>query len=315
MLRPPVVTRKQAQGFSIVMAMRDTPREREFAKKSIPSAIALNPSEMIVGIDGDPGADELTDYIQSLAGDFNGLRVVSIPRSGEWRFSLANVIWHCYKACNNDAVLVFDVDTVLRPAVMKGSTLVGHKNVAVVSFTKRFFSRTVGDYVRYISYRIHVRRSTNVFAGTYWLWRPYYFDAVDRDGLSRIVNGIDTYMVYAIGEDGRYKILTLKDIGVNCLDYENEYYPWRQFADGVYWGANKPRAVIASILHAGFILCDSMAYNKWLTWKGYRWAWQNYGSDACQEARQAADVNDWCMRGGSRYFADMSWGRQGTGYA
>ena len=38
--------------FTIVVAFRDTPRERAFAEKSIPSAIALGPDELVVGIDG-----------------------------------------------------------------------------------------------------------------------------------------------------------------------------------------------------------------------------------------------------------------------
>ena len=56
--------------FGIVMPMRDTPREREFATKSVPSAIALRPSEMMMGIDDGHGADGLEEYLRSLAGGF-----------------------------------------------------------------------------------------------------------------------------------------------------------------------------------------------------------------------------------------------------
>ena len=300
--------------FGVVMPMRDTPREREFARQSVPSAIALGPSEMVVGIDDDPGADELEEYILSLGGGFEGLRVVRVPRSGEWQFSLSNVIWSCYKSCRYDAVLVFDVDTVLRPVVLKGRGLVGRDNVAVVSFTKRLLCRTAGDYVRYATYRAKVARSSYVFAGTYWVWLPYYFVAVDRGGLSRIANGIDAYMVHAINRDGRYSIATLKDIGVRCLDYENEFYPWRQYSDGVYWAANWATSVVHRVLGAARMMIHAAAYNKRWAWRGYRWGRSHYDSDACREARSVADVNEWAMRGGSRYFADMDWERHGTGY-
>jgi len=304
-----------AKGFGVVMPMRDTPREREFAKLSIPSAVALEPSEMVVGIDDDPGADELEDYILSLVGGFKGLRVVRVRPSTEWQFSLSNVIWSCYKSCKYDAVLAFDVDTVLRPAVFKGRSVVGHDNVAVVSFTKHLLCRTVGDYVRYVTYRAKVMRSSYVFAGTYWVWLPYYFNAVDREGFSKIVNGIDTYMVHAINRDGRYSIVTLKDIGAKCLDYENEFYPWRQYSDGVYWAANCPCSVVHRVRGTARMMYDAVTTNRRWAWRGYRWGRCNYDSAACRAARLATDVNEWSMQGGSHHFADMDWERQSTGYA
>lgn len=300
--------------FSIVMPARDTPREREFAKKSVPSALALGPSEVVVGIDEGPDADDFEDHIRSQAGGLAGLRVVRVPKSDKWKFSLANTIWHCYKECNHDAVLAFDVDTVLRPSVLKGRHLVGRNNVAVVSFTKRLFSPTIGDRLRYASYRWRVWRSSYVFAGTYWVWLPYYFAAVDRQGLSQIVNGIDTYMLHALNLDGRYSVVTLKDIGVDCLDYENEFYPWRQFSDGVYWAAQPTRRTLGSFLRTGYLLWHAVAYNKPWTWRGYMWGIRNRDSPACRAARTALDVNDWSMWGGSRYFAHMNWSRKGTGF-
>lgn len=300
--------------FSIVMPARDTPREREFARKSVPSALALGPSEIVVGIDEGPGADDFEEHIRSQAGGFAGLRVVRVPPSAEWKFSLANTIWHCYKECSHDAVLAFDVDTVLRPSVLKGLHMVGRDNVAVVSFTKRFFSPTVGDRLRYATYRWRVRRSSCVFAGTYWLWLPYYFAAVDKRGLSQIANGIDTYMVRALDLDGRYSVTTLKDIGVDCLDYENQFYPWRQFSDGVYWSTRPTGRRGGRIFRAAYILWHAVSYNKPWTLKGYLWGIRNRDSAACRAARSAVDADEWSMQGGSRYFAHMSWSRKGTGF-
>ena len=44
-----MVLKQQTMNFSIVVPFRDTPSEREFAKKSIPSAVRLKPNEIIVG--------------------------------------------------------------------------------------------------------------------------------------------------------------------------------------------------------------------------------------------------------------------------
>ena len=110
-----------APPFTIVVPFRDTPRERKFAERSIPSAIALGPDELVVGIDGagegtggdgdGDGDDALAAFISALCerhGHAGRLSVVRAARSPEWRFQLANVIWHCYRASRNDVALSFD---------------------------------------------------------------------------------------------------------------------------------------------------------------------------------------------------------------
>ena len=51
----------QMKQFSIVIPFRDTPCERKFAETSIPAAIKLNPSEIVIGVDA-PAVREM--YLQ-----------------------------------------------------------------------------------------------------------------------------------------------------------------------------------------------------------------------------------------------------------
>lgn len=320
------------------MPFRDTPREREFAKKSIPSAIRLNPDEFVVGVDA-PADDSLTDMIREIcdAESFGRLRIIPVERSPEWKFQLANTIWHCYKACRNDAILAFDVDSTLRPAVLAGRDMVGTDDIAVVSFTKKLLISSMVDLLRYTFYRWRVRTSGYVFAGIYWIHRPYYILNVPLDGLQNIRNGIDTYMTECIMKEGRHRIVTLKDIGVDCMDRQNGDYPWRQFQDGIWYYANrnefremwleKMRLTGASDT-AGFlrgvigrnprlfILTKAAAYQHWWALRGWLWASRNRSHTAVQKAH-GVTLAEWNLEGSTYVDNIYDWerhGRLGTGF-
>ena len=316
------------------MPFRDTPRERKFAEKSIPSAIALKPDELVIGLDA-PADDSLMRFIRDVCDErsFKNLRLVQVERSAEWEFQLANIIWHCYEACRNDTILAFDVDTVLRPAVLAGCDMVGTSSIAVVSFTKKLLINNPCDVLRYLSYRWRVRNSQHVFSGTYWIHRPSYMEDVPLAGLQRISNGIDTYMVKRVLDGGRRSIVTLKDIGVDCLDYQNNDYPWRQFQDGIWYYAN--RTEFRGILRASragaklgivtrildrypvlAVLINVVAYqHPWLI-RGWVWASRNNTHEAVQNAR-GATLDEWGLAGAAYVKQIRDWkrtGRLGTGF-
>ena len=319
--------------FSIVMPFRDTPRERKFAEKSIPSAIALGPDELIIGVDA-PAHESLLSLISDLCSKygFSKYRALQVPRSKEWRFQLANIIWHCYKESRHDRILAFDVDSVLRPAVMRGLNEVGNNNAAIVSFTKKNLVDGLGGLVRYVSSRLRVKRSSFVFTGIYWIYRPYYFEDVDMDGMMSIGNGIDTHMVNRVTDLGRHKILMLKEIGVDCMDLQNEDYPWRQFQDGIWHYANKEQLKLRRdgpltrsdlLIHAVkkrfpflSVLARSAAY--WHPWflRGWLWARRNSSHDAVVSARSST-MDAWSILGSKHVKNIRNWdvhGRTGTGF-
>ena len=320
------------------MPFRDTPRERRFAEKSIPSAIELDPDELVVGVDA-PADDSLMRLIRGICDmrSFKNLRIVQVERSPDWRFQLANIIWHCYKASRNDTILAFDVDSVLRLGVLAGRDMVGVDNIAVVSFTKKLLVRSLGDLLKYASYRWRVRTSPYVFAGIYWIHRPYYMQDIPLDGLQKIRNGIDTYMIERIFELERHRIVTLKDIGVDCMDYQNEDYPWRQFQDGVWYyanrnefrrqrrermlltGATSARGYLSKIIDRDpklFVLIKTIAYQHWWMLRGYLWASRNRTHAAVQRAH-GLTFEEWNLEG-STYIKEIhDWkkqGRTGTGF-
>ncbi|MDE0399345.1 MAG: hypothetical protein OXL96_16235 [Candidatus Poribacteria bacterium] len=323
--------------FSIVMPFRDTPRERKFAEKSIPSAIALEPDEFLIGVD-EPADESFLALISRLCAkqSFTNYRILPVPKSDKWRFQLANIIWHCYQECRNDRILAFDVDSILRPAVLNGLGFVGRDGNAVVSFTKRLPIESAGDLIRYVSYRLRVMTSSHVFGGVYWIYRPYYWEDVDLEGMMSIQNGIDTYMMNRVLEQGRHKTLTLKEIGVYCMDRENGDYPWRQFQDGVWCYANKERFrdiqretrnlrspgardIVANVIDRSptlLILLKSIAYcYPWLL-RGWLWARQNPDHEAVSRARDITR-EAWSLVG-SQYIKNLrDWerhGRRGTGF-
>ena len=319
------------------MPFRDTPRERKFAERSIPSAIVLKPDEFVIGIDEPADPSFLTLISELCAGhSFQNYKILPVPKSDKWKFQLANIIWHCYQECRNDRILAFDVDSVLRPTVLRGLDLVGYDGNAVVSFTKKLLIRGFGDLIRHVSYRLRVRRSLFVFSGIYWIYRPYYLQDIDLKKLKTIENGIDTYMVDQIHTTDHHKVLTLKEIGVDCLDLQNEDYPWRQFQDGIWYYTNRDKwivskkqnwekknslliLVISKILHRNpllMILLKSIIYcHPWFI-RGWMWARQNPDHSAVRAA-QDLSFNEWVLMG-SKYVHNIhNWhdkGRQGTGF-
>ena len=309
--------------FGIVVAFRDTPRERTFAERSIPSAIALAPDELVVGIDGEEGGDGrdgLAGFVSSLCGRHayaGRLSVVRVERSAEWGFQLANVIWHCYKASRNDAVLSFDIDSVLRREALRGARMVGRDGVATALVSKRMLTRTPSEYVRFAALSLRARLGTSARAssGAYWLHLPWYFANVEREGLAGIANGIDDYMLARIADNGTHRIVRAPGIGAVSLDVENVDYPWRQFADGMWHGANgSPRRAgpRAALREAALAVGKAAAYQRPHVARGWLWAVRHQDSEACRAARET-DLAGWITRG-STYVRDRKWGREGTGF-
>ena len=306
--------------FGIVVAFRDSPRERVFAEKSIPSAIALGPDELIVGIDSG-GGDGLADFVSQLCerhGFAGRLSFVRVARSAEWRFHLANVIWHCYKASRNDAVLSFDIDSVLRRHALSGARVVGKDGVAAALVSKRVRTSTLSEYVRFVMLSLRARTGTSAAAssGSYWLHLPWYFANVTMDGLAGISNGIDDYMLNRIVDNGTHRIARIPGTGVVSLDIENPDYPWRQFADGIWHGANgslRRAGPRAALRQAALAMAKATAYQRPHVARGWLWAVRHQDSEACRVARKIGFL-DWVLEHGSKYVRDRKWDRKGTGF-
>ena len=311
--------------FSVSMCFRDTPKERKFALRSIPSAIRLGPEELVIGID-EPVRDDFPGYIAGICkkNGFDGLRLIRVPHTPEWNFQMAHTIWECYHACRYDRILTFDVDSELRKDVMLGYDIIGTDGAAVVSFTKKFLIRTPGDYIRHVISRARVKSTDYVFSGIYWVYKPYYFANVKKDRMQKINNGIDTYMNNCIMKRKTHRIVTRKEIGVSCMDYQNEDYPWHQFACGIWMYANMNtlkmgtmklksggtgplmRAVINAVNRFPFLslLIYAMIYQYPVAISGWRWAAKHRGSEAVAAAA-GMSYDDWVMYEYARHIKEL----------
>lgn len=237
--------------------------------------------------------------------------------SPEWRFQLANVIWHCYKASRNDAALSFDIDSVLRREALRGAGMVGRDGVAAALVSKRMLTRTPSEHLRFAALYVRARLCTSARAssGAYWLHLPWYFANVTKEGLAGISNGIDDYMLARMAANGTHRVVRVPGTGAVSLDVENIDYPWRQFADGMWHGANgslRRAGPRAALREAALAMGKAAAYQRPHVARGWLWAVRHQDSEACRAAR-GTDLAGWITLG-SKYVRDREWGREGTGF-
>lgn len=312
--------------FSIILPFRDTSLERKFAEKSLPSAIALNPDELIIGVDS-PADSSLIDLILNLCQQFKDVNIVQVPRSNEWNFQLANVLWSCFEECKNDVVFVGFIDTVFKPVLLEGLDYIGQNNNLVVSFPLRPLTRNLGEWIRYLSVLWTIRKKKHVYGGTSWLYLPYIYEDVDKKGMQKLYNGVDTYMERCIVNAGRHKMITLLKQGGQSMSLENPDYPWRQFEWGVWKYANidvekkkrlqRGRGALSRLLtyiinRFPVLPVLKLSFTRQHQWRlrGWLWAKKNPTNIAVTKARDVSyEVYSF---EGAKYIRDIhDWGKHG----
>lgn len=225
--------------FTVVLPVRGTEKELKFMDKSIPSAIKLNPGEIIFAVD-DPVIPAVQEKITSICKQYNYDKYVIMPFSKDngWKFQLAYILWNVYAKAKYDKILSFDIDSIVREDVLEGYHIIGIDDIAVYSFTKKLLLKSFLDYQRYFFYRMRVKQTDKPFSGIYWVYRPYFFKIIDVSKYKELVNGVDTFLIESL-ESTDYKLHASKTIGCDCLDVQNEDYPWRQFQTGIWVYANQ----------------------------------------------------------------------------
>ena len=355
--------RGRAKPFSIVVPFRDTPRERAFAERSLPAAAALRPDEIVIGVDSPPAAG-LEGFLRGAAaggGEGEGgppapcrivapsaradarpdareggppapCRIVAVARSAEWAMHPAHVVHECFGRCSTGTALLYNIDTVLRPAVLGGLDVVGRDGVAVVSYSLRLLTHDARSTARYWSYRARARVRGASDTGTFWLHLPDYFEHVDASGYARVANGFDTYIYEAFGAGRGPRAVAVPTLGADCMDRENGDLEWRQFGYGVWQYANRDTAGgsglaaaaarllggragrrAARLLAAANIAKHAAANGHPHSLAGWRWARDNPGS-AAVAAAATASYRDWTMyHEPAQVGGLMEWPERGTG--
>lgn len=334
---------KPPEPFSIVVPFRDTPRERGFARVSLPSAAALGPDEIVVGVDSPPRGDLEAFLRDAAAGGAGGggggskaapCHIVPVPASKEWAMHPAHVVHECFGKCTTRTALLYNIDTTLRPAVLGGRGLVGRGGVAVVSYALRMLTRGARPTLRYLASRARARVRGAYNSGTFWLHLPYYFEHVDASRYAAVANGFDTYIYETLGAVDGLRSVSETTLGVDCMDRENGDLEWRQFGYGVWQRANRhtaggsgvaaaaSRALGASAggraarLLAAANIAKHAAVNGYpYSLKGWRWARDNPDAEAVRVAASVSYI-DWTTYHEPGQVRDlMEWPERGTGFA
>ena len=226
--------------FTAVVLFRDTPKERKFALKSIPSLVALNPDKIVVGIDDDRDED-FDRFVEKI---FNGLgygsyALVPVARDPSWQLHTAHVLWECLQAAGHDVVFACNIDTIIRPAVLDGLDMIGQDNLAMMSFSLWHKVRTVPDRIRRFYFQRQTKREATLkgTSGTYWIYLPFLLKAIDYDEYRSVANGFDSLIYFQFLKNG-YRCIFSHTVGAKCMDYENDDLPWRQFCRGAWYMAN-----------------------------------------------------------------------------
>ena len=176
--------------FSILVSIRDIDDEYDYMKKSFPSALELNPTEIIVGLDK-PASKRIIERAKKISKkyNFNNLKFLEIEKSKEWGFQLAHIVWEAYKMSAHDTILTYDIDSILTKNVLIGLDGIGKNNISVLSFTKKLRIKSLPELIRYCFYRLRVKMTDYVFAGVYWIYRPFYFDTIKLQDIQKTRSG------------------------------------------------------------------------------------------------------------------------------
>lgn len=296
---------KSEVNWSAVVALHDSDEEYAYMLECLPSVFALRPSELILALDA-PSSERIARRAEELAEKhgFHGLRIIAVPRSSEWNMQLAKVVYETYSQASSDYILCFDVDTVLTDNVLLGLEEIGRGQIACISFTKNLLQRNLSDAIRNFFYRRYVRRAKMAFAGLYWIYRPYYYELVREQEFKKIYNGIDSFLVQKILTQEKYRLVTRKEAGCDCMTYESNDYPWRQFQEG-YWYSAHDMPILKALLH-------TFASQHPYFWKGYLYNRKNRPSEMDHRASAMA-LDEWVLDG-SLNVPEMEWGYKGTGF-
>ena len=299
--------------FSLVVAIRDTPQERKFAQRSLLAAGRLRPTETIIGLD-DPPSQDFLEVINAASSQHPKPRIIHVARSSEWNMHLAHVIDECYQTTSCERILTYNIDSILQRRIMDECNRVSPQTPLIMYQEKRC-GRTSRDLITGIIYRMNQIIATPD-SGTYWIHRQSYFDHVDTAGFRKIFNGYDTFLIEQLRASGK-SIVAESAIGTHNLDYNNNDIPWRQFANGVWYGANPDKITGYFAGRPGFkIHVKSILLDMPYLYRGFKWARKNADHPAVKEARSSTFL-DFAHQGSNPVEGILNWektGKLGVGY-
>jgi hypothetical protein len=261
-------------------------------KKTLPAALALNPSEIVIGVD-----KPASEAIQELASKHEKIRLVEVEKGAGWNMQLAKVDYAIVSAAKHDRIFYMNADVILNKNILLAIDDIGRDGTACISFTKKLLRKTPMDYIRFHYYAEGIKTEPMPFAGIYWIWKPAYLDLIDPDKYRLIYNGIDNFLTEAIFKsNGKYRLVCRKEFGCDCLTYESGDLKWRQYQVGMWYGANIETQYPEKKTFWGAILRTTWKKQHPYLLFGTIFAVRNPDNESVKLARSMSLV-DWCQLG------------------
>ena len=299
--------------FSLVVGIRDTPHERIFAQRSLRASEEIDPSETIIGID-EPVDPDFLDVVETASSGHRKPHIIRVSRSKEWNMQLSHVIYECIKAASHERVLAYNIDSILHKHILDGYNQVDSQT-PMVMYQERRMRRKFRDLFTGIVYRSNqILRPPDT--GTYWIHRKSYLEDVDFAELRSVFNGCDTFLIEQFRAKQKNAVAR-STIGADSLDCNNNEIPWRQFANGIWYGANPDKITGYFASRPNFkIRIKSILLDMPYLYKGFRWAMENPNHRAVTDA-QSMTYLDFTHLGSKPVDEILDWksiGKLGAGY-
>lgn len=241
--RPSQVSSHYEQGgdvyltaFTAVCLYRGIAEEHDFARLTLPAVADLNPDEIIVATDPESRDNHrgLSLVRSLLAG--KPYRTLEVPYDQSWRFHLAHVCDDAIRAASHDCVLVTNVDDLVNDSILECIKYLGTDNNALAGGQALSHPDSDGAAIR--NHRISKLAATKVptdnLTGTFWLYRPWYIDAVDRSDYMNVLDGSDSFIFQSVRKS-KYKWQAVPTITHRLLSREHLEQPLQAFLHGIHF--------------------------------------------------------------------------------
>lgn len=321
--------------FTVILPIKGTKQELEFAEKTIPAILNLHPNELMFGVDS-PIDPNLKNHLIDICHKYtkNKPVFVEVEHNADWNMHLTHLLYECVQKAKHDKILISNVDNLILSKIMVGYDIVGKNNLALCSGFSKYYVKSIRDRLTNYFYEIdrkkdkRNKKTKNNWCGTFWLYRPYVTKILSSINYSKIHNGADTFIYDEIDNHPTFDYTVIQDFICQGLDYENYDLPWRQFMSGIYYyntlkqflQDSKGRSAIFRILKH---VCPSLIpkliafkRNQPYFLEGYNWAKSNPTHKVVLQAAQQT-LYQWGYNGSTFIKEFKNWehmGRTGTGY-
>uniref|UniRef100_A0A6H1ZYA8 Putative methyltransferase n=1 Tax=viral metagenome TaxID=1070528 RepID=A0A6H1ZYA8_9ZZZZ len=223
--------------FTVVIPVKN---EVDMIQRNLSSWCNLKPDELILCFDK-PAPKNCVTTAKYIARAHNvNLRILEVEHNPKYKFQQAWIRRKGFREARNDVILTGDIDLHVYPSCLKAVELVGKDNVGLASLSKLRSKRTIVGRLRnlinsliqkYAEFLGSQRAGVAFFTGLYALYRPYWLDSEDEEGIKRLLNpkyteafnieswggyvGEDTYLRNCMIE--KHECRYLADVGAEDL--------------------------------------------------------------------------------------------------